>query len=69
MRERRGVHRVLVGKSEGRRPFWRPRRRWEDNIENGSSSSKVGEMDGIDLAEDRDWWRAVVNAAVNHPVP
>jgi hypothetical protein len=54
--ERRGVHRVLVGKPEGKRPLERPRRRWEVNIR--MDLQEVGRgMDWIDLAQDRDrWW-------------
>ena len=56
--------RVLVGKSEGRRPLGRPRRRWEDNIKIYPLGSEGG-MDWIDLARDRDRWGAVVNAVMN----
>jgi len=63
--ERRGVYRVLVGKSEGRRPFGRPRNRWEDNIKMDIQKVVCGSMDWIDLAQDRDIWRALVNAVLN----
>jgi hypothetical protein len=53
-----------VGKPEGKRPLGRPRRRWEDNIEIG-----WGGMEWIDLAQDRDQWRAVVNTVMNHLIP
>ena len=61
MGEGRGVHRVLVGKPEGKRPLGRPRRRWEDNIQEVG----CGGMDWIELAEDRDRWRALANAVMN----
>jgi hypothetical protein len=51
--ERRDTYWVLVGKPQGWRPFGRPRRRWEDNINNASSRSVMGDMDWIDLAQDR----------------
>ena len=54
MGERRGVYRVLVGKPEGRRPFERPRRRWEDNIKMDLQEVGCGSMDWIELAQDRD---------------
>ena len=52
--ERRGVYRVLVGKSEGKRPLWRPRRRWEDNIMMDLQKVGCGGMEWIELAQDRD---------------
>jgi hypothetical protein len=60
----RGAYRVLVGKPWGRRPFERPRRRWEDNIEMDLSEVDWY-VDWIELAQDRDMWRAVVNAVMN----
>jgi len=63
--ERRGVYRVLVGKSEGKRPLERPRRRWEDNIKMDLQEVGWGGMDWIELAQDRDRWRALVNAVMN----
>ena len=56
---RRGVYRVLVGKSEGKRPLGRPRRRWEDNIKIDPHEVGCGGMDWIELAQDRDRWRVV----------
>jgi hypothetical protein len=64
MRERRGVYRVLVGKPEGKRTLGRPRRRWEDNIKLDLREVGRGGMDWIDLAQDRDRWRARVNAVM-----
>ena len=67
--EERGVHRVLVGKPEGKRPLGRPRRRWEDNIK--MDLQKVGGSRGVwmELAQDRDGWRALVNTVRNLRVP
>jgi hypothetical protein len=62
MGERRGAYRALVGKPEGRRPLGRPRRRWEDNIKMDLREVGWGGMDRINLAQDRDRWRALVNA-------
>jgi hypothetical protein len=71
MGERGVVYRVLVGKTEGKRPLGRLRRRWEDNIKMGLHEVKWGRngMDWIDLAEDRDRWRALVNLVMNLRVP
>jgi len=63
--ERRGVYRVLVGKPEGKRPLGRPRRRWDYNIKMDFQEVGCGGMDWIELAQDRDRWRALVNAAMN----
>jgi hypothetical protein len=65
MRVERGVYRVLVGKTEGKRPLGRPRRRWEDNIRMDLQEVRCGSMDWIGLAHDRDRWRAIVNAVMN----
>jgi hypothetical protein len=64
MGEKRGAYRILVERPEGRRPLGRPRRRWEDNIKMDLQEVGWG-MDWIDLALDRDRWRAVVNAVMN----
>jgi hypothetical protein len=57
-----------VGKPEGRRPLGRPRRRWEDNIKVDLREVGWG-VDWIDLVQDRDRWRALVNAVINLRVP
>jgi len=63
--ERRGVYRVLVGKPKGKRPLGRPRSRWEDNIKMDLKEVGCGDMVWIELALDRDKWRALVNAVMN----
>jgi hypothetical protein len=69
MGERRGVYRVLVGKPEGKRPQGRPRFRWEGNIKIDLQEVGCGGMDWIELAQDKDRWRALVNAVMNLWVP
>jgi hypothetical protein len=69
MGESRVVYRLLVGKSEEKRPVGRPRRRWEDNIRVDLQEVRCGEMYWIDLAQDRDRWQALVNAVMNLRVP
>jgi len=65
MGERRGIYRILVGKPEGKRPPGRPRHRWEDNIKMDLHEVGWGGMDCNDLAQDRDRWRALVNATLD----
>ena len=67
MGEGRGVHSVLVGKPEGMRPLWKPRRRWDDNI-NLYIQEVGGCGDWMELAQDRDRWRALVNTVMNFRV-
>ena len=61
MVERRVVYRVLVEKTEGKRPLGRPWSRWEDNIKMDLQEVGCGGMDWIELAQDTDRWRALVN--------
>ena len=63
------VFRVLVGKPEGKRPFGRPRCRWEDNIKIDLQEVECGDMNWIELAQDRDRWRGLVTAVINLWVP
>jgi hypothetical protein len=67
--EKMNAYRVLVRKSKGKRPLERPRRRWEDNIRMDLREIGWGGMDWIDLAQDKDQWRAFVNTLVNLQVP
>jgi hypothetical protein len=69
MGEGRCAYRVLVGKPEGRRPIARPRLRWEDNIKMDLNEVGWGGMDWIDMDQDRDKWRALVNEVMNLWVP
>jgi len=69
MRERRGVYRVLMRKREGKRPLRRLRRRWEDNIKMDLQGLGCGGMDWLEQAQERDRWRALVNAVMNLRVP
>jgi hypothetical protein len=64
---RRGMHIGVVGNPEGKRPLGRPRHRWVDNIK--WILERMGSMDWIDLAHDKDQWRALVNMAMNLLVP
>jgi hypothetical protein len=69
MVEKRIAYRLLVGKPEGKRPLGRPRRRWVDNSRMDLGEVGWGDMDWIDLAKDRNRWRAVVNSLLNLWVP
>ena len=63
------MYRVLVVKPEGKRPLGRSRRRWEDNIMMNIQAVGCGDVDWIELAQDRDRWRALVTAIMNLRVP
>ena len=67
--EDRGLHRVLVGKPEIKRPLGRLRRRWEDNIKMDLQEVGGGRGDWMELAQDRDGWRALVGTVRNFRVP
>ena len=69
MGEGRGVHRVMVEKPEGKRPFGRPRRRWEDNIKMDLQELGGGCGYWMELAQDRDRWWALVGMVMNFRVP
>jgi hypothetical protein len=63
------MYRVLLGKPEGKRPFGRPRSSWEDNIKVDLQEVGCGGMDRIELAQDRDRWRVLVDTVMNLRVP
>jgi hypothetical protein len=65
MGETRNAYRILVGKPEGKRRLGRPRRRWVDNIKMGLREIRWDGMDWIELDQDRDQWRALVNTVMN----
>jgi hypothetical protein len=67
--ERRGAYRALVGKPERTRPLGRPRSTWDNNMKMDPQEVGWGGINWIDLAEDRDRWRALVNAVMNLRVP
>ena len=67
--DRRGAHRILVGKSEGKRPLGRPRLRWEDSIKMDLEDVGCGGMDWIELTQDVDRWWVLVNVVMNLRVP
>jgi hypothetical protein len=67
--KRRGIYRVLVGKTEGRRPLGRTRTRWEDNSKMDLQEMGFGSMEWIDVARDRDRWRTLANVVRDLLVP
>jgi hypothetical protein len=69
MVEKRNAYRILVGNPEGKRPLGRPRHRWADNIKTDVTEIGWDGTDWIDLAQDRDQWRALVNTVMNLRVP
>jgi hypothetical protein len=69
MGEKRNLYRILVGKPEEKRPLGRPRRRWVDNIKMDIREIEWSGVDWIDMAQDRDKWRALVNTEVKFRVP
>jgi hypothetical protein len=69
MEKEKNAYRILLGKPEGKQPLGRPRRRWMDNIKMDLGEIGWDSMDWIDLAQDRDLWRALVNTAMNLRVP
>jgi hypothetical protein len=66
---KRNAYGILVGKPEEKRSLGRPRRRWEDNIKMDVRKVGWGGMEWNDLAQDRDWWRVLVNTVMNLRVP
>jgi hypothetical protein len=69
MREKRNAYTILMGKPEGKSPLGRPRRRWVDNIKMGLRTRGWDGVDWIDVAQDRDQWRALLNTVLNLRVP
>jgi hypothetical protein len=65
----KNAYRILVGKPEGKRPLGRPRRTWEDDIKMDLREVGLGGMGWIDLTQDRDQWRVLVNTVMNLRVP
>ena len=69
MEEGRSAFKILTGKPTGKGPLGRPRHRWEDNIRIDLEEIGINAGNWVDSAQDRDYWRALVNAALNLPVP
>jgi hypothetical protein len=69
MGEKKNAYRILVGKPEGKRPLGRSRSRWVDNIKMELRERGWDGMDWIDMAQDRDQWRALVNTVITLRVP
>ena len=69
MEEGRSAFKILTGKPTGKRPLGRPKRRWEDNIKMDLKALGINTRKWVDSAQNRDYWRALVNAALNLRVP
>jgi hypothetical protein len=69
MGEKRTAYRILVGTPEGKRPLGRQRRRWAENIKMDLRETEGDGVDWIDMAQERDQWRALVNTVLNIRVP
>jgi hypothetical protein len=69
MGEKRNAYRIFVGKPEGKRPLGRPRLRWMNNIKMDLRERGLDAVDWIDLTQDRDQWRALVDTVINIRVP
>ena len=69
MEKGRNAFKILRGKPTGKRPLGRPRRKWEDNIGMDLKETGMNRRNWVDLAQERDYWRALVNAALNLWVP
>ena len=69
MEEDRSAFKILTGKPTGKRPLWRPRRRWEDNIRMDLEEIGINAGNWVDSAQDRNYWKALVDAALNNRVP
>ena len=69
LEEGRSAFKILTGKPVGKRPLGRPRRRWEDNIRKDLKEIGISARNWVDSAQDRDYWRALVNAALKLRVP
>ena len=69
MEEGRSAFKILTGKPAGKRPLRRPRRRWEDNIRMNLKEINIDRRNWVGSSQDRDYWRALVNGALNLRVP
>ena len=67
--EGKNAFKILTGKPTRKRPLWRPRRRWEDNIRMDFEDMRINAGNWVDSAQDRDYWRALVNEALDPWVP